>query len=90
MSVVVIATSPDMTAEQYDESVQSFQEGRLPQGCTAHIAGPSPDGWRVITVWDTPEQAAGFGRDVLGPKLKELGVAPTAPIMYAAHNVMRA
>lgn len=88
MSVVVIATS-SMTAEQYDQSVQSFQQdGRLPAGCTAHIAGPSPDGWRVITVWDTQEQATAFGRDVLGPKLKELGVAPVAPVVYPAHNVI--
>jgi hypothetical protein len=90
VSVVVIATTPDMTAEQYDQSVHSFQqEGQLPAGCTAHIAGPSPEGWRVITVWDSAEQAAAFGRDVLGPKLQQLGVAPTAPVIYPAHNVIR-
>jgi hypothetical protein len=62
MAVVVIATTPGMTAELYEQSLaKSGTAGTLPPGCSAHIAGPSPDGWRVVAVWESA------GREVSPP-----------------------
>jgi hypothetical protein len=77
-----------MTAELYDRSQEKLDlVGRLPAGCTAHIAGPSPDGWRVVAVWDSPEAVQRFVTEDLQPTLAELGVVPPAapPVIYPLH-----
>jgi hypothetical protein len=88
MSVVVIATTPGMTAEQYDRSQEKMDlVDALPPGCTAHIAGPSPDGWRVVAVWDSAEALQRFATEKLRPALAALGVAPppAPPVIYPLH-----
>jgi hypothetical protein len=88
MAIVVIATTPGMTADLYDESQRRMGvEGALPPGCTQHIAGASPEGWRVISVWDSPEALQGFLTEKLRPTLAGLGVAPppAPPVVYPLH-----
>jgi hypothetical protein len=88
MSIVVIATTPGMTEELYDLSQQRMGlVGSLPDGCTAHLAGPGPDGWRVVAVWDTPEALERFATEQLRPTLAELGVPapPAPPVVYPLH-----
>jgi hypothetical protein len=88
MSVVVIATTPGVSPELYDRSQELMGlVGQLPPGCTAHIAGPSPDGWRVVAVWESAEAARQFMVDKLRPALAELGVTPPAgpPLVYPVH-----
>ena len=88
MSVVVIATTPEMSAELYDRSQQLMGlAGKLPPGCTAHIAGPSADGWRVVAVWESAEAAREFMAGKLRPAMAGLGVAPPAapPVIYPLH-----
>lgn len=88
MSIIVIATTPGMTAELYDLSQQKMQlVGALPTGCSAHIAGPSPDGWRVVAVWESAEALQRFTTEKLRPALAELGVAapPAPPVTYPLH-----
>jgi hypothetical protein len=88
MAIVVIATTPGMTADLYDESQRRMGlQGALPGGCTQHIAGPSPDGWRVVAVWDSPEALQGFMAEALCPMLSVLGVAPppAPPVVYPLH-----
>src|SRR3954454_13710526 len=88
MAIVVIATTPGMTADLYDESQRRMGlEGKLPAGCTQHIAGPGPDGWRVVAVWDSPEALQGFLTQTLRPTLTGLGVAapPAPPVIYPLH-----
>jgi hypothetical protein len=88
MAIVVIATTPGMTADLYDESQRRMGlEGALPPGCTQHIAGPGPDGWRVVAVWDSPEALQGFVTGTLRPTLTGLGVTapPAPPVVYPLH-----
>ena len=88
MSIVVIATTPGMTEELYDLSQRKMDlVGSLPSGCSAHIAGPGPDGWRVVAVWDSTEALERFAATQLRPTLAELGVpAPVAPpVIYPLH-----
>jgi hypothetical protein len=88
MAIVVIATTPGMTADLYDESQRRMGlHHALPAGCTQHIAGPSPEGWRVVAVWDSPEALRSFQTQTLGPTLAGLGVTapPAAPVIYPLH-----
>ena len=88
MAIVVIATTPGMTADLYDESQRPMGlHGALPAGCTQHIAGPSPEGWRVVAVWDSPEALQEFTAGTLRPTLTGLGVAPppAPPVVYPLH-----
>ena len=92
MSVVVIATTPGVSAELYDRSQEIMGlVDQLPPGCTTHIAGPSPDGWRVVAVWESADAARQFMTDRLRPALAELGVAPPAapPVVYPVHAQLR-
>ena len=88
MSIVVIATTPGVTAELYDLSQQKMGlVGALPDGCTSHIAGPGPDGWRVVAVWESAEALQRFTTEQLRPALAELGVPapPGPPVVYPVH-----
>ena len=91
MSVVVIATTPGMSAELYDRSQELMGlAGTLPAGCSTHIAGPSPEGWRVVAVWESADAAREFMAGTLRPAMAELGVAPPAvpPTIYPLHALV--
>lgn len=45
-----------------------------PKGAIFHLAGEGPDGWRVIEVWETLDDAERFDRLHLAPVLAELGL----------------
>jgi hypothetical protein len=88
MAIVVIATTPGMTADLYDESQRRMGlDGALPPGCTQHIAGPSAEGWRVVAVWDSTEALRGFLTERLRPTLTSLGIPPppAPPEVYPLH-----
>jgi len=91
MSVVVIATTPGMSAQVYDRSQALMGlAGKLPDGCSAHIAGPSSEGWRVVAVWESADAAREFMAGTLRPALSELGVAPPVapPAIYPLHSLV--
>lgn len=66
MAHVVMVDTPGMTAELYDKSAEMMGlVGRLPEGCVAHIAGPGPEGWRIVAVWESLEKAQQFAATTL-------------------------
>ena len=74
MTVVVVAEIDGGTQEQYDAvSAQAMEGDQLPDGCQAHIAGPTESGWRVITAWDSEEQFHAFRNERLIPALASGG-----------------
>jgi hypothetical protein len=83
--------TPGMTAEQYDATMAELGEG-LPEGCSAHISGPSPDGsgWRVISVWDDIDTARQFMITRMGPAREAAGVQPATatPVSWPLHNMI--
>jgi hypothetical protein len=59
-----------------------------PQGAVFHMAGPGPDGWRVIEVWESLEDAERFERLQLAPVLAALGLPPRpAPQVWDVHRL---
>jgi hypothetical protein len=72
---VVIVNNIEGGSQDFYESVNPkvMPEGKLPDGCQVHIAGPTDNGWRVITVWESDEQFQQFRDEKLIPALREAG-----------------
>ena len=89
MAVVVVAET-DGGQEMYDAvSSRVMPDGKLPDGCQLHIAGPSDSGWRVITVWDSEDQFHQFRNDKLIPALQEAGEGNRVAPNVSANDVYR-
>ena len=72
MAVVIVNEMQGGSQEMYDKvNPKVMPGGKLPEGCEVHIAGPSDNGWRVITVWESEEQFNDFRQSKLIPALKE-------------------
>lgn len=69
------------TQEQYEASVAVVHpsDGSLPDGQRFHAAGPSPDGWTVVVVYDTQQGYEQFRDGVLMPKMAEIEGGFTSP-----------
>jgi hypothetical protein len=82
MAIVVVNKIRGGDQGFYDDvSGRTLPEGQLPDGCQLHIAGPTDEGWRVITVWDSDGQFQQFRNETLIPAIQEAGygdrVAPS-------------
>jgi hypothetical protein len=47
-------------------------------GAIARFAGPTANGWRVISVWESEGAFRAFEREKLMPVFQRLGVSPPA------------
>ena len=88
MAVVVVNEIEGGSQDFYDQvNPKVMPDGKLPDGCQAHIAGPMEGGWRVISVWDSEEQFQQFRDQTLIPTMRDVGaqdrIAPsiaTSPV----------
>jgi hypothetical protein len=74
MSVVIVNEMDGGSQEMYERvNPRVMPEGKLPEGCQLHIAGPIDGGWRVITVWESEDRFQQFRDERLIPALNEAG-----------------
>lgn len=81
MSVVLIHQGPSVTQESYEATVQKLTgKSRMEslsdwpvEGLLMHVAGQSPQGFRVVDVWESEEACNRFG-EILQPVLQEVGI----------------
>jgi hypothetical protein len=96
MSVVLIHQGPSLTREKCEEIVRRLTgKNRLEspsdwpiEGLLLHVAGESPQGFRVVDVWESEDACNRFG-EALGPILQEVGVEDQ-PETYEAHTFVSA
>ena len=96
MSVVLIHHGPSFTREKYEEVVRRLTgKNRMEspsdwpiEGLLLHVAGESPQGFRVVDVWESEDACNRFG-EALGPVLQEVGVEDQ-PEIYEAHTFVKA
>jgi hypothetical protein len=88
---VVMVDMPDMTAELFDAATEREGLGdRLPDGCLVHIAGPGPEGWRIVSVWESREKLQQFVANTLQPVHSELGVQPpTRSVVWDLYSLIK-
>jgi hypothetical protein len=63
---------PGFSAEAYGR-VRDALGPQPPDGLVVHLAGPCPDGWRIVEVWRSAQEHARFERDRLWPALADAG-----------------
>jgi hypothetical protein len=90
MAIVVVGVIPGGNQEMYERvSSKAMSGGQLPEGCQLHVAGPVDEGWRIITVWESPEHLERFRNEKLLPALREAGVEDNVtPQVNEAHRVI--
>jgi hypothetical protein len=97
MTVVLIHQGPSFTREKYEEIVRKLTGGKPRmespsdwpiEGLLLHVAGDSPQGFRVVDVWQSEDACNRFG-ETLGPILQEVGVE-VQPEIYQAHTFVSA
>jgi hypothetical protein len=72
MSVVIVNDIEGGSQDLYDSvNPKVMPDGKLPEGCQLHIAGPTDTGWRVISVWESDEQFQQFRNETLVPAMRE-------------------
>jgi hypothetical protein len=93
MSVVLVHQGPTLTRDKYEEVVRKLTGGnnRLEsasdwpvEGLLMHVSGESPQGFRVVDVWQSEDACKRFG-ETLGPILREVGVEDQ-PEIYQVHT----
>ena len=93
MPVVLIHQGPTVTQENYEATAQKLTGGKSSmesfsdwpvEGILMHVAGQSPQGFRVVDVWESEEAAGRFG-EILQPILEEVGITDP-PELYPAET----
>jgi hypothetical protein len=76
MAVCLVVDIPGGKIEQYDAVMASLEEsgGRLGDGQTFHMAGPTDDGFTVVDVWNSREDFDRFMQDRLGEAIQAAGI----------------
>jgi hypothetical protein len=97
MPVVLIHQGPSVTQARYEETVSKLTGGKTclespadwpVEGLLMHIAGQSPQGFRVVDVWQSAEARSRFG-EALSPILQQVGI-DDLPEMYEVHTFVEA
>ena len=95
MAICAIFEFPGSTMEQYEEGTRELNNGQPfrslsewpVSGILSHVAGPTPDGWYVVDVWESEEAFQRFGQ-LLAPILEKVGMPPVAPRVFPVHNLV--
>jgi hypothetical protein len=74
VAIVIVNEIVGGNQDFYDQvNPKVMPDGKLPDGCKVHVAGPVDNGWRVIGVWDSEEQFEQFRDEKLIPAIREVG-----------------
>ena len=91
MAVAMIMEFPGGTQDGYDKILQNLGMGRgseeLPRGLIFHVAGPTPNGWQVVDVWESRADFDRFFAEKLGPAIRLSGVVPATPTEFPVYNI---
>ena len=76
MPILVVSEAAGVTAEQDAAMVQALDLATSPPvGGRIRMAGPTADGWRIVSLWDSEEDWERFRNERLVPALTGAGRA---------------
>ena len=88
MSVLVVIEIPGGTSDLDDALVEAWHlTGQPPPGNRLRMSGPMARGWRVVSLWDSPQQFDAFLQDRLHLTLSDLGDDLPTVIMWEIEKV---
>ena len=89
MAVLVIGEVSGGTAERDSAVVDALGlKDNPPAGARFRVAGPSENGWRVVSLWDSREQFDQFVAERLKPTLEQVGIAPPSFEFWPIESVI--
>jgi len=77
MATCLIVDNANESRDQFERVMEHLAEsGPIPpSGASVLIAGAADGGWRVISVWDSPESLQRFYGDRLAPAYENAGLS---------------
>ena len=89
MSIAMVFEGKGVTQTQYDQArAEVSPDNKRPEGMLFHAGGPTADGWCVVEVWETPEQANRFFEEKLAKAMKRANIT-IEPKRFDVHNIMK-
>ena len=96
MAIIAVFDGPTLTRKNYEKSIRQLMgkaKAESPsdwpvEGLLVHIAGETPNGFRVVDVWESEEAFKRFGEE-LAPVVRAIGIE-TVPQVYPAHTIVTA
>ena len=101
MAIVLVHEGPTVTRENYDKTVAALTGGKTKmeslsdwpvEGILMHSAGQGPNGFRIVDVWESQDQAKAFQARVM-ELVRDMVPAdtpgPTRSTSYELHDVVR-
>lgn len=71
MAVITILEFPGVTRDLYEQVGASL--AAAPKGILYHACGQTPDGWRILGIWETQAAFDAFTDDVYIPAMRAQG-----------------
>jgi hypothetical protein len=89
VAILVVAHAAGMTAEQDAALRKAMGLGSSPAaGARIRMAGPTADGWRIVSLWDSEADFERFRDERLVPALKEIGRSLPAVEIWPIETVL--
>jgi hypothetical protein len=89
MAILVVADAAGMTAEQDVLLIKALDlEGSPPAGARIRVAGPTADGWRMVSLWESQADFERFRDERLVPVLTDTGHAMQPPEIWPIETVL--
>lgn len=85
---ILVFFDTKMTQAQYEQTITGLRQAGIPTpppGQLFHVAYKTPEGIKVVDVWDSIERFQNFGNTLI-PVLQAAGVTPPQPVIYSLHN----
>jgi len=90
MAVAIEMDFKGVTLDQYDQVMELMGLGPdspPPPGAIFHWVAETPDGIRVVDVWETREAYEQFAAEQIGPSTQQVGIsAPPETTYRDVHN----
>jgi hypothetical protein len=89
MAICLAFEGAGISQAQYDQVRNEVApSNQPPQGMLYHVAGPATNGFTVIEVWESQEDANRFFQETLGPALQRASIN-VQPNAFAVHNIIQ-
>ena len=94
MAIGVLFEFPGATKAQYEAVEKQMTNGGklrkiadwpVNKGLIAHMAGPTPNSWRVVDVWESEADFMNFAKYLM-PLAKAAGFPGNPPQIFPLHN----
>jgi hypothetical protein len=89
MAILVVTEGEGATIEQDLLLMKALDlEGSPPPGARIRMAGPTADGWRIVTLWDSEADFERFRDERLVPVLTDTGRAMRPPEIWPIETIL--